>query len=314
MGSLRIGTRASELARWQAEHVRAALEAQGVAVEMVYITSEGDRVLDKPLPIIGGKGVFTKALDDALLANEIDLAVHSFKDVPTAVPPGLLLAAVLEREDTRDALVLPTNRPIPTGEEPSYTLATGSLRRRAQWLHHHPTHQVQDLRGNVQTRMQKLEDTSTWHGIILAAAGLHRLGLQGRIFTYLDWMLHAPAQGAIAIMCREDAPDVQAVLPPLHHTPTALACTAERTVLAQLGGGCSAPLGTRATWAQPGNMHLEACLHSLDGRTEIRAAATGPAATEAEASAIGQEVVRSLMAQGAAPLLEEVKLAGPKLY
>lgn len=241
---IRIGTRDSKLAVWQAEHVATALKSTGHQTELVYIKTEGDLVLDTPLPLMGGKGVFTKALDDALLRGDIDIAVHSHKDIPTRMPDGLCIAAVFEREDPRDVLVVRAGVEV-TEEELANgngTIATSSLRRQGQWLHRYPQHKVTDIRGNVQTRLRKV-DESDWFGAIFAAAGLKRLGLEDRISMYLDWMICAPAQGAVAVMSRTGDKVVIDALQPHHHEETALCVAAERQCLNRLEGGCSAPVG-----------------------------------------------------------------------
>ncbi len=249
--SLRIGTRDSVLATWQARHVAHLLDKAGYATELHYIKTEGDRVLDTPLPLMGGKGVFTKALDDALLAGEIDLAVHSLKDIPTRLPDGLLVGAVSAREDTADVLVTRKGNEMHTGPlflaDPDYeaVIASSSNRRIGQWLARYPRHRVTDIRGNIQTRLQKLQD-SDWDGAIFAAAGLRRLQLEHHIHVVLDWMLPAPAQGAMGVMVRNDDPVVLNAVQPVHDAGTALCTSIERDVLHTLEGGCSAPVGALA--------------------------------------------------------------------
>jgi hydroxymethylbilane synthase len=305
--TVRIGTRQSELAVWQARHVQQRLEQAGVRSELVFIHTEGDRVLDTPLPLMGGKGVFTKALDDALLGNEIDLAVHSYKDLPTEGVPGITVAAVLERADVRDALVPRQGLAFleePKGEE-SAVIATGSLRRQAQWLHRYPHHRTADIRGNVNTRLQKVTDTPTWAGAIFAAAGLQRLGLQHRIALYLDWMLPAPAQGAIAVGCRTSDAPMQQALQPLHHPPTAACTAAERALLNELEGGCSAPLGALAT-VHNGQLVLQAGLFSLDGRECRRQQVQAPFRTEAEADDLGRRCAHEMLDGPGRALVEAI--------
>jgi hydroxymethylbilane synthase len=257
---IRIGTRDSKLAVWQAEYVSKALQSSGHETQLVYIKTEGDLVLDTPLPLMGGKGVFTKALDDALLSGEIDLAVHSHKDIPTRLPDGLVIAAVMEREDPRDVLVMRSDHPLTPDEfmadehpKSSITIATSSIRRQGQWLHRFPHHKITDIRGNVQTRLKKL-DEGTWDGAIFAAAGLIRLGLEHRISAYLDWMLCAPAQGAVAVMTRAGDTGLIQKLSQHHHMPTAVCVAAERQCLNRLEGGCSAPVGVHVR--QDGNQYV----------------------------------------------------------
>jgi hydroxymethylbilane synthase len=267
---IRIGTRDSKLAVWQAEFVSNALQSSGHTTHLVYIKTEGDLVLDTPLPLMGGKGVFTKALDDALLSGQIDLAVHSHKDIPTRLPDNLTIAAVLEREDPRDVLVMRANHPLTADEflsdehpQGSVTIATSSMRRQGQWLHRYPHHKITDIRGNVQTRLKKVDD-GYWDGAIFAAAGLIRLGLEHRISAYLDWMLCAPAQGAVAVMTRADDSSLIQILSEHHHVPTAVCVAAERQCLNRLEGGCSAPVGVHVR--QDGNhLLLFANVLSTDG-------------------------------------------------
>jgi len=304
----RIGTRRSPLATWQAEHVLAGLAAKGLAAELVFISTEGDRVLDTPLPLMGGKGVFTKALDDALLAGEIDLAVHSLKDVPTVAVPGLQTAAILPRADYRDALVARDGLAFLTDGQ-AHTLATGSHRRRAQWLHRYPHHRITDLRGNVNTRLAKLE-ASNWGGAVFAAAGLQRLELQGRISQYLDWMLPAPGQGAVAVATRLDDATTTKAATLLHHSETAACVLAERFVLNQLEGGCAAPLGALARVKGP-QATLEVCLLSLDGTQRLATRQTGPADA---LPTLAERAVEHLLAQGAQDLLALIEAQSAELH
>ncbi len=269
---LRIGTRDSILATWQARYVAEVLEKAGYRVELHFVKTEGDRVLDTPLPLMGGKGVFTKALDDALLADEIDLAVHSLKDIPTRLPEGLEVGAVSRRDDTADVLVTRRSAGITdpateeekretaknrnilskeeyaflTGSQSEAVIASSSNRRIGQWLARYPRHQMTDIRGNIQTRLRKLEESS-WDGAIFAAAGLKRLNLNHHIATVLDWMLPAPAQGAMGVMIKKDAArEVKESIRRVHDSDTALCTKIERDVLHTLEGGCSAPVGALA--------------------------------------------------------------------
>jgi hydroxymethylbilane synthase len=260
---LRIGTRDSILATWQADFVAAQLRKIGYQTELVFIKTEGDQVLDTPLPLLGGKGVFTKALDDALLRDEIDFAVHSFKDIPTKLPEGLAVVAILEREDPRDVLVARKSDVFLDNPDYNATIATSSHRRGGQWLHKFPKHSLTDIRGNVHTRLRKLSE-SNWDGAIFAAAGLLRVGLQGNISTYLDWMIPAPAQGAIAVMAKDHKPALVRAIGPLHHPYTAICTRIERRFLQVLEGGCSAPLGAFAQ-TNGTKVDFKAILTSLDG-------------------------------------------------
>ena len=244
---LRIGTRESELAAWQARIVLERLQHAGYTAELCFIKTEGDRVLDTPLPLMGGKGVFTKALDDALLAGEIDLAVHSLKDIPTRLPDGLALGAVTEREDAADVLVARDAARIDFLNDAGCraVIASSSNRRIGQWLARYPLHLMTDIRGNVQTRLRKLAESS-WDGAIFAAAGLIRLGLQQHISLKLDWMLPAPAQGAMGVMVRQDDRRIHEAVQLVHDPDVALCTGIERDVLHYLEGGCSAPVGALA--------------------------------------------------------------------
>jgi hydroxymethylbilane synthase len=243
LSNLRIGTRSSELALWQARRVQAALLKRGHSAELVHIQSSGDTNLQDPLHRMGMTGIFTKALDDALYAGAIDLAVHSLKDVPTRLPEGLVLAAVLPRGACHDVLVHKGDLSFLQAEKA--VIATGSLRRRAQWRHRYPQHQLVGLRGNVNTRLQKLAD-HPWQGAIFAQAGLARIDQLPDQHQVLEWMVPAPAQGIVGIACRADQPSVAKALHPLNHTPTWQAAQVERSFMRTLEGGCTAPIGAHA--------------------------------------------------------------------
>ncbi len=290
--TIRLGTRDSLLAMWQANTVADALRGLGHAVEILSMKSEGDLVLDTPLPLMGGKGVFTKVLDDALLDGSIHIAVHSHKDIPTDATAGLRVAAVLEREDPRDALV--ARNGLEFLELETALIATGSVRRAGQWLHRHPGHSTTDLRGNVPTRLKKLE-TSTWDGAIFALAGLKRLGLEHRATQILDWMLPAPAQGAVAVMCRADDDATVKALEPLNHAATAASVRAERAFLNELNGGCSAPVGALAEW-RDGRLAFRGNVLTPDGRDRYDISGEGD---PADADAIGRDAARRILDLGA---------------
>ncbi|MDT8348117.1 MAG: hydroxymethylbilane synthase, partial [Flavobacteriaceae bacterium] len=230
---LRIGTRDSALALWQANFVQKALHKLGVDAELVPVKSEGDIELEKPLYEMGITGIFTKTLDVALLNEDIDLAVHSMKDVPTRLPDGIVEAAVLKRASNKDVLIYKGQNPMQLHQA---TIATGSLRRKAQWLHRFKAHQVVNLRGNIQTRLKKLEDQA-WNAAIFAEAGLDRANLKPDNHLILDWMYPAPAQGAMLVVCRKNQPDVLKLLAQLNHHKTAACVTAERSFLRHLEGG-----------------------------------------------------------------------------
>jgi hydroxymethylbilane synthase len=295
--TIRIGTRGSVLALWQAEHVKARLEGLGRKVELRVITTTGDRVLDRRLEAVGGKGAFLKEIEDAMLAGEVDLAVHSLKDVPTALPEGLVLCAMLERADPRDALLAASGgglRDLPQGAR----VGTTSLRRRAQLLAARPDLAVSDLRGNVDTRIRRLRE-GAFDAIVLAMAGLGRLGRTAEVTEALDpgVMLPAPGQGAIALECRADAPAVAEAAAPLAHEPTARAVAAERALLAALGGGCNVPLGAYAE-TDGRDLWLRALVAEGEGRRIVRAEGRGAGAED-----LGRRVAEDLLTHGAGALL-----------
>src|SRR5688572_31893752 len=277
---LRLGTRASPLARWQADWVAGELRQRGVEVELVLISTQGD-VKTGPLGQIGGQGLFTKEIQRALLDRQIDLAVHSLKDLPTAEVAGLSLAAVPERESIADVLVCNSAKSLPELPEKA-RVGTGSLRRRAQLLHQRPDLQMLEIRGNVETRLRKL-DQGEYDALVLAQAGLHRLGLDARSASVipLSVMLPAVGQGALGIETRADDTSTRRVLAPLNHEPTYQAVTAERTLLATLRGGCLAPVGG---WGRVANslLHLDGVVLSGDGRQRIVASSSGPPSSAAD--------------------------------
>ena len=240
---IKIGTRDSQLALWQANKVRKELEELGYQTKIVPVKSAGDLELDKPIYEMGITGVFTRSLDIALLNKEIDVAVHSLKDVPTKLPEGIRQAAVLKRANYSDILLLKGTEEF-FGEKKGI-VATGSLRRRAQWLHRYPTHKIAEIRGNVNTRIQKLEE-SDWNGAIFAAAGLERLGLRPSGALNLSWMIPAPAQGAIMIACLKDDDYSLDACQQINHRETEICTSIEREFLNLLEGGCSAPIGALA--------------------------------------------------------------------
>lgn len=256
---LRIGTRKSKLALWQAYMVRDLLTQNGRDCEIVEIESFGDKVQDIPLHKLGDKGVFTKALDVALLNGDIDLAVHSLKDVPTELEEGLVLASVPVREDPRDVLV---NNPNADFAEKSSIIATGSIRRRAFILNKFPDFEVSDLRGNVPTRLQKVHE-SNWRGAVFALAGLKRLELDKHISEVLEWMLPAPAQGAVGIVSRNE-PEILEILNELEDHSIRICVNTEREFLNALEAGCSSPVGALAQ-VKNNTLHFRGVVLSLDG-------------------------------------------------
>ncbi|HHZ82061.1 MAG TPA: hydroxymethylbilane synthase [Flavobacteriales bacterium] len=239
---IKIGSRKSKLALWQSRHVAELLQLDGHTTEIIELTSEGDEVLDKPLTSIGGKGVFTKALDHAILNGEIDIAVHSFKDIPTQLLGGLELGAILERENPADVIVC--RKGLDFLNSTKGVVATSSNRRKSQWLHRYPKHEIVDIRGNVQTRIEKLK-ASDWDAAVFAAAGLIRLELEHEIGMTLDWMVHAPAQGAIAVVYASGKEYLRTSLQILHHKDTAICTLSEREFLNELNGGCAVPVGAK---------------------------------------------------------------------
>jgi hydroxymethylbilane synthase len=301
---LTIATRRSRLALWQAGHVKARLEAlhAGLAVALLPLSTRGDELLEERLDKVGGKGLFVKELEQALMEGRAELAVHSMKDVPAELPPGFALAAILEREDARDAFV--SNRyaalaALPAGAR----VGTSSLRRAAQVAQRHPALQLATLRGNVETRLAKL-DRGEYDAVLLAAAGLKRLGLAARIRASLavEDCLPAPGQAALGVECLEARADVRALLAPLAHAPSAACVRAERAVSLALGGSCTIPLGAYAELAG-GELRLRALVAAPDGKRMARAECSGPAA---EPEALGARAAQLLRAQGADEILAAI--------
>lgn len=301
---IRIATRKSALALWQAEYVKARLEQAhpGLKVSLVPMVSRGDKLLDAPLAKIGGKGLFVKELETALLENEADIAVHSMKDVPMDFPEGLGLYCICEREDPRDAFVSNTYDSLdalPAGS----VVGTSSLRRQAQLLARRPDLKIQFLRGNVNTRLGKL-DAGEYDAIILAAAGLIRLGFEDRIRSSIsaEDSLPAGGQGAVGIECRSADTDVHALLAPLHHRETALRVTAERALNKRLNGGCQVPIACYAL-LEDDQLWLRGLVGQPDGGLLLRAEAR---AASGDAEALGVRVAEALLAQGADDILKAV--------
>jgi hydroxymethylbilane synthase len=304
--SLVIGSRGSKLALWQASWVKSRLAElhAGLQVEIQIIKTSGDVLKNAPLSMIGGKGVFTKELEEALLDGRIDLAVHSLKDLPTTLPAELTIAAITEREDPRDALILPHDARIsnpslhnlPTGA----IVGTSSLRRLAQLKHLRTDLGIKDLRGNVDTRLRKL-DEGDYDAIILASAGLRRLGLEQRISAAIApaEMLPAVGQGALAIETRADDTATIELLAPLDHPDTRDACTAERALLRALGGGCQLPIAGHAV-AKDGQLKLDGLVAGLSGEIIIRDQLEGSAT---QASELGEMLAQHLLSRGAHSLL-----------
>ncbi|MHC5309696.1 hydroxymethylbilane synthase [Myroides sp. LJL116] len=261
---IRIGTRDSELALWQAKRVASLLEKNGYKTKLVPVKSTGDLNLDKPLYQMGITGIFTKTLDIAMLNNQIDIAVHSMKDVPTALPQGIVQGAVLPRANTKDILVYKDSLDF-LEDSSSSSIATGSLRRRAQWLNKFPSDKMMELRGNVNTRMQKLEQ-SNWQGAIFASAGLDRIAKKPKNYIELDWMIPAPAQGAMMVVVNaNDEYSLQAVSE-LNDYEAEMTTHIERQFLKTMEGGCTAPIGALATYnPKEETIDFTGVLLSLDG-------------------------------------------------
>ncbi|WP_326429509.1 hydroxymethylbilane synthase [Stutzerimonas frequens] len=301
---IRIATRKSALALWQAEYVKARLEAShpGLKVSLVPMVSRGDKLLDAPLAKIGGKGLFVKELETALMENEADIAVHSMKDVPMEFPEGLGLYCICEREDPRDAFVSNHFDDL-DALPPGSVVGTSSLRRQAQLLARRPDLKIQFLRGNVNTRLAKL-DAGEYDAIILAAAGLIRLGFGERIRSSIgvDESLPAGGQGAVGIECRTTDSELHALLECLSHAPTATRVVAERALNKRLNGGCQVPIACYAV-LEGEQLWLRGLVGQPDGTVLLRAEGRAPAA---EAEALGVQVAEELLAQGAEQILKAV--------
>jgi len=303
---LRIGTRGSALALWQTHHVRDRLLMlqPGLDIEIVTIQTTGDRITDVALSRIGDKGLFTRELDRAIVDDEVDLAVHSLKDVPTTLATGLAIAAVLERIDPRDALVVAPGSPRLLSELPrGATIGTSSLRRRAQLLAMRPDLRVEDLRGNLDTRLNRVE-RGDYNAAILALAGLQRLSLDARVAQTLDppdW-LPAAGQGALAITTRADDTRTADLVQRLEHAPTRAATTAERAFLGALEGGCQIPIGVLGTVHE--TLRLDAVVSSVDGTAVVRGSIDGPVQ---DAERLGLDLAEELRARGADRILAELR-------
>ncbi|MBU3577731.1 hydroxymethylbilane synthase [Polynucleobacter sp. UK-Kesae-W10] len=302
-----IASRESRLAMWQAEHVRDCLKKlyPQCDVQILGMTTRGDQILDKALSKVGGKGLFVKELEAALEDGRADLAVHSLKDVPMVMPEGFELACVMEREDARDAFVsndYASLEDLPKGA----IVGTSSLRRESVLRARFPHLEIQPLRGNLDTRMGKL-DRGEYQAIILAAAGLKRLGLDGRIRAYLPYEPYTPAagQGALGIETLIEHPHIKQWLAPLNDLPTLYAVSAERMVSRQLGGSCEVPLAAHATWNQE-QMQIRSFVASTDGKAICLASGSGPVHSVAQAEELGLKVADDLLAQGAAELIPKI--------
>jgi hydroxymethylbilane synthase len=300
--TIRIGTRDSELALWQAHTVQKKLNDLGYKTEIIAVKSQGDILLDKPLYELGITGIFTKTLDIAMINGQVDIAVHSMKDVPTALPIGIVQAAVLERANVLDILVHKENLDF---LQSSGTIATGSLRRQAQWLHKYPNHNVVDLRGNVNTRMQKLQDNN-WNGAIFAAAGLERINIKPKEFINLDWMIPAPAQGAMVIVAMENDPFSQEAVSELNDIETEICTYIERQFLKTLEGGCTAPIGALAKFIeQDDTIEFNGVLLSIDGKQKLE---INKKVAISEWKKLGYNLAKEILDNGGTELMAEIKL------
>jgi hydroxymethylbilane synthase len=304
---MKLGTRGSALALWQAHWTKTELERHfaGLSVELIPIKTTGDKILDVPLAKIGGKGLFTRELDEALLDKRIDIAVHSLKDIPFQLTDGTELAAIPEREDSRDAFL--SNGPLLQDLPAGATIGTSSLRRQVQIRHRFPSLNLAMLRGNVDTRLRKLENRE-FDGIILALAGLKRLGHESRVTQILDddVMISAVGQGALGIVCRQNDRTTKDRLATLDHSYTRAEVTAERALLRALGGSCQTPVGGRAQFS--GNrLQLKAFVASLDGTRTLQLQTEGPAS---DADALGYELGKRLLEAGGAQILAEIQSDG----
>jgi hydroxymethylbilane synthase len=301
---IRIATRKSPLAMWQAEHVADALRRAhpGLEVEILGMSTQGDKILDTPLAMIGGKGLFVKELEERMLSGDADIAVHSMKDVPVELPDGLHLSVILEREDPRDAFVSNHHASLVALPEGA-RVGTSSLRRQCQLADRRPDLEIVALRGNVNTRLRKL-DEGEYDAIILASAGLLRLGFAERIRSFIstDDSLPAIGQGAIGIECRTEDAWVNSLLQPLHHAPTATRVRAERAMNRRLEGGCQVPIGGHAT-LDDGGLKLRGLVGTVDGSEIVRAEIEGP---EADAERLGTALAEELLQHGAGKILREL--------
>jgi hydroxymethylbilane synthase len=298
---IRIGTRDSELALWQARTVQKQLNDLGYKTEIVAVKSQGDIVLDKPLYELGITGIFTKTLDIAMINGQVDIAVHSMKDVPTALPIGIVQAAVLERANTVDVLAYKGSLDFLVGEG---TIATGSLRRQAQWLNKYPNHKVVDLRGNVNLRMQKLADNH-WNGAVFAAAGLERINLNPENHIALDWMIPAPAQGAMLVVAMGNDNYTLDAVRELNHIETEIATYIERQFLKTLEGGCTAPIGALARYNEEDDtLHFQGVLFSLDGKQKFE---VDKVVDISEWKKLGYNSAQEILNSGGAELMQVIK-------
>ena len=298
---IRIGTRDSELALWQAHTVQKQLNDLGYKTEIIAVKSQGDIILDKPLYELGITGIFTKTLDIAMINGQVDIAVHSMKDVPTALPIGIVQAAVLERANILDILVHKGNLDF---LQSNGTIATGSLRRQAQWWNKYPNHKVVDLRGNVNTRMQKLQEND-WNGAVFAAAGLERINLKPDNYINLDWMIPAPAQGAMVVVAMAEDEFTLDALSQLNHIETEICTYIERQFLKTLEGGCTAPIGAIATYNEKEDtINFKGVLLSIDGKQKLE---IEKIVDISEWKKLGFNAAQEILNNGGSELMVEIK-------
>lgn len=298
---IRIGTRDSKLAVWQAEYIQNAIEAAGHPTQLVFIKSEGELNLTLPLYELGVQGIFTKTLDIALIENTIDIAVHSLKDVPTQVAEGLTLAATPVRGNHKDKLILRSDA-IPDFTK-LLTIATSSLRRQAQWLNKYPHHRCEPIRGNINSRLQNLISTPHWDATILAAAGVERIGLEVPGFLDLDWMLPAPSQGALAVFCRKSDASVKSICAKLNDEHTMLCTHQERMYLRTLLGGCTLPIAAYA-YIESDVMYFTGNILSIDGKQKTEVEIEAPLNAS---QYLGKEAAEKTLAKGGQAILDELK-------
>lgn len=300
--TIRIGTRDSELALWQAKKVEKQLNDLGYKTEIIAIKSDGDIVLDKPLYELGITGIFTKTLDVAMIQGKIDIAVHSMKDVPTLLPNGIVQGAVLERASAFDILVYKEN--LDFLNEENATIASSSLRRKASWLHKYPSHKIVDIRGNVNTRLQKVAD-SNWGGAIFAEAGLERINLKPEKAIILDWMIPAPAQGAMVVVCNADDFVSLDAVSQLNHIETEICTYIERQFLRTLEGGCTAPIGAIATYNDKEDViDFTGVLLSIDGKQKLEVTKT---VAVSEWKKLGFHLAQEILSNGGESIMLSIK-------
>ena len=302
MRKIRIGTRSSKLALWQATTVQNLLAEKGIESELVHIQSAGDVIQDIPLHEIGSVGLFTKALDDALLNNEIDCAVHSCKDLPSTLHSEIIIAAHLVREDPRDILVCKTEAANFLSNDLNATIATGSVRRKAQWLSKFPNHTLVNLRGNVDARLKKL-NANNWHGAIFAYAGLKRLNIHPKYFYFPDWIIPAPAQGVVVVVCKKDDTTTAEKFAIINHEPTAITTTVERDFLRLMDGGCVSPIGAIAK-INAEKINFDIAVYSTDGTDKVQLHFE---ASLQHYNKLGAQAHKGAAAQGAVAIIQKLK-------